>query len=143
MPDISELPSRIRLLKKNLASERVRIVKQVALKMLDTLVNSTPVDTSKALSNWQASINTPIDTPRNAIAEGSRGSTRNQSAAIAYALGEIQIEKYKLNEVIHITNNLEYIEGLNNGTISKQPGLFVEKAIQIADANLLTVTVNL
>lgn len=143
MPDISELPSRLRILQKNLKSERVRIVKEVALKMLDTLVNSTPVDTSKALSNWQASIDTPIDTPRNAIAEGSRGSTRSQSAAIAYALGEIQIEKFKLNQVIHITNNLEYIEGLNNGTISKQPGLFVEKSIQIADAHLLTVTVNL
>lgn len=143
MPDISELPSRLRILQKNLKSERVRIVKEVALKMLDTLVNSTPVDTSKALSNWQASIDTPIDTPRNAIAEGSRGSTKSQSAAIAYALGEIQIEKFKLNQAIHITNNLEYIEGLNNGTISKQPGLFVEKSIQIADAHLLTVTVNL
>lgn len=133
MADISELPKRLRLVINNLKTERERIVKVAARTILETLVNNTPVDTSKALSNWQASIGAPIDSTRNAIAEGKAGSTRSTSAAVAFALGEISINKFTVGSVIHITNNLPYIEGLNNGTISTQPGAFVEKAIQFAD----------
>lgn len=143
MADIADLAPRIREVIKNLKTERERIVKVAAKTILETLVYNTPVDTSKALSNWQASIGTPIDSTRNAIAEGKAKSTQSTSAAVALALGEIPINKFTVGNVIHITNNLDYIEGLNNGTISKQPGAFVQKAIQLADSVVRSQDVNL
>ena len=141
MADIADLAPRIQQVINNLKTERERIVKVAAKTILETLVYNTPVDTSKALSNWQASLGSPISSTRDAIFEGKNKSTRSTSAAAALSLGETQINKFTVDKwgttvgnEIHITNNLDYIEGLNNGTISKQPGAFVEKAIQLADS---------
>ncbi len=141
MADITGLVPRIQQVIDNFKTERERIVKLAAKSILKTLVYNTPVDTSKALSNWQASLGSPITSTRDAIFEGKNKSTKSTSAAAALSLGEIQINKFTVDKwgttvgnEIHITNNLDYIEGLNNGTISKQPGAFVEKAIQLADS---------
>ena len=40
---------------------------------------------------------------------------------------------------IHIVNNASYINGLNDGTISRQPSAFVQKAI-LAGNNQLAAT---
>lgn len=132
MADLLDLAKRMVEVQRNLKSERERVVKEVAKTILNVLVQNTPVDTSQALSNWQASINSPITNTRYAINPGRFGSTKASSAAIAYALGELEIDKFKVGQEIHITNNLDYIEGLDNGTISKQPDRFVDKALQIS-----------
>ena len=143
MANISELAARIRLVNSNVKIQTVRVVKEVAEEILDTLVDSTPVDTSQALSNWQASLGSGISSTRLAFVVGKFGSTRTASGQMAKAKGSTVIQKFVLGVPIHITNNLPYIKGLNDGTISRQPSGFVQKAMLVGRNHLNTVKVSL
>lgn len=143
MANIADLAARIGLVRQNVRTETIRIVKEVAKEILDTLVDNTPVDTSQALSNWQASVGGPIQTTRPAISVGSRGSTRSISATATKAEGASKIQPFVLGAEIHITNNLPYIKGLNDGTISRQPSGFVQKSLLVGRDHLKQVKVSL
>jgi len=112
-----------------------RLTKRVANEVLKSLVTTTPVDTSKALSNWRVSVKGRRTTKSiSAHIKGFAGSTRAASAAIAISTGSGVIASREAKKTIHITNNLPYIEGLDNGTISLQPSGFVAKALIIGNA---------
>lgn len=143
MPDFSLLPARIRLARDNTPKEVQRVVREVANAMLETLVKGTPVDTSQALSNWQAEIGSANTNRILPHVSGFRGSTRAASVAIAIALGRTIIQGYAIGSQIHLANALPYIQGLNNGTISRQPGGFVEAAILIGRDHLKQVKVSI
>lgn len=95
-----------------------KLVRKVALAVDAELVLSTPVDTGRARSNWQAEINTPATgeaepvPPQQAIDDATR-----------------VIAESKPGDAIHITNNLPYIGRLNEGWSAQAPEGFVETAI--------------
>lgn len=89
-------------------------VRAVALKVDSELVNTTPVDTGRARANWLPTLNIP--------ANYSNASLTPQSP-------EDVTKAFKITDTIYITNNLPYINRLNDGYSQKAPAGFVQMAI--------------
>ena len=100
--------------KKDIAEAGSQVAIELAEKMVAELVEDTPVDTSLALSNWQASVDRASDFSIPAYAKGRRGSTAAQSRNMAKTAAEFNIFDKKPGQPIYINHNLEYIEDLNN-----------------------------
>ena len=79
----------------------------VALKILTNVVLSTPVKTGRARGNWQVSLDGPID---------SQIKLNDKGGGIAISKGASAINTRVDYPVIYITNNLPYIEPLNDGS---------------------------
>jgi hypothetical protein len=106
-------------------------VKAIADSVLTELVVRTPIDVGTAKSNWVVGINDYGDGPIPAYAPGTGGSTFQQNVNDAIEAGSREIANATLNDTINITNNLDYIEKLNNGSSTQAPAGFVEDAVVI------------
>lgn len=95
------------------------------------VVPHTPVDTSEALSNWQAGINEPVSFPLPAIYPGSHGSTASASQEAAISHVDRVLATKEPGMPVYLSNLTEYIVGLNNGTSSQEPKGFVERAVLV------------
>lgn len=96
------------------------MLKRVALNIDSALVLTTPVDTGRARSNWQVSIG------KSAL------GTVDAPVSPSEAIGNAKSELSKLRDSdssVHITNNLPYIQRLNEGWSPQQPAGFVDQAI--------------
>lgn len=109
------------------------LVKRVALTADQTVVLATPVDTGRARSNWITTINSPNSGTIDPYSPGDKlgiGETANAQAAIDQA--RTVINTRQPGQSVHITNNLEYIGELNNGSSKQAPANFVGKAVVAA-----------
>lgn len=93
----------------------------VGLNLLRLLVKATPVDTGRAKGNWFVSITASF-----------RGvdESRRQSTAITEGNTIIGSAMRISYPSITLSNNLPYIEKLNDGHSKQAPAKFVELAIQ-------------
>lgn len=91
----------------------------------------TPVDTGRAKSNWIVTLGSPSGATINAYSEGEGGSTAAANEAAAQAQAESVISGYDGDAglEIHITNNLPYIEELNQGSSMQAAPGYVEQAL--------------
>lgn len=107
------------------------LAKNVAQSIVGNLANVTPVDTSKALSNWQVGL---IDAPDSSIEPffpGQKGSSKRSSANATIKAAKRILGGKKPGEVIYISNVLPYIARLNDGYSNQTPAGFVERAVLI------------
>lgn len=103
-----------------------RTVKRIALNVVANLQEDTPVDTGWARANWIPEIGTPFEGTagtREAAEAGNVDVATQQFGIARIATG------YKLGPPIYITNNVPYIETLNEGSSSQAPAAFVQAAI--------------
>lgn len=109
-------------------------VRKAALAADASVVLATPVDTGRARSNWLVEIDAPAAGIRQPYSPGQKlgtGETANLNAALEQAAGKVA--QYKVgNSEIHITNNLPYIQKLNQGSSKQAPENFVEIAVGAA-----------
>lgn len=103
---------------------------RVTQTMADDLIEHTPVDTSEAESNWQASLGGPPAAALPAIVPGSRGSTAEESATEARAHVARALADTKPGEVVYLSNLAPYIEDLNVGSSSQEPAGFFERGVR-------------
>lgn len=89
-------------------------VRAVAIKLDEELALTTPVKTGRARANWLPSLNTPE----------TRTVEPNQKPGITPVLAA-----YKIDDTVLISNNLPYIQRLNDGSSKQAPAGFVESAI--------------
>lgn len=97
-------------------------VRRITLRITDRLIRTTPVDTGWARANWVPSIGLPVTYP-----EGSKaGVTRaSQQQGLARVVG------YRIDQgAVYISNNVPYIQRLNEGSSRQAPAMFVEAAIE-------------
>ena len=94
-------------------SKESKLVQKVAKTVLNELVNNTPVDTSKAISNYQVGLVIPIRTTREAFFKGSGGDTAGTSGAETIKRGNLVINQRKDGQDIYITNNQPYVAELD------------------------------
>lgn len=124
------LAAKMRDLQKQIPVRVALATNKVAEVILETAAESTPYDTTKALSNWQVSLGTRSFLEIEARVPGKAGSTRPLSLAMTKADGISEMQGRKVGVEIHIVNNASYIDDLNvTGAISQQAGEFVQKAI--------------
>lgn len=105
------------------------LVRKVALAVDSTVVLATPVDTGQARSNWQVSLDQPASGTIPPYVPGKGGNTGTDNANEAIRQGAQTIAGRTPGVNINITNNLDYIEELNNGKSAQAPAGFVEEAV--------------
>lgn len=141
--DLASFGRRIRLLANKVEPGSDRAVIACASAVATELAESTPIDTGRAISNWDASIGPSAFNYRPAAVPGEKGSTR--SATVAEALGRMlrKIAGYKSGggAAVHITNSAPYIGRLNAGYSSQAPAGFIELAIQRGRAAIRNVRI--
>lgn len=130
----SELPRSMNRLNRRVVRGASIVARQVAIAIGGTVVDTTRVDTGKARSNWRASLGAPLS---GTIPPYSPGNKLGQSEVANAASAKIQqaqvIRRFRADQPtpsIFITNNVDYIETLNNGGPRVAPGLMVEQALQ-------------
>lgn len=94
----TRLPETVNTIKKNAASIGA-----------ETAIFRTIVDTSKAASNWQVSIQTAEAWDRKAFYKGSLGSTGKQSKNTALKFAQFQISTARPGQKIYIVNSQDYV----------------------------------
>lgn len=105
--------------------------KAASKEVLFHLVRDTPVDTGRAISNWQVSIGEAPSEEIEPYVPGDFGSTATPNRAAALNAGLRQIKGYKSGEgkAIHIVNNAKHIGSLNQGHSKQAPRNFVQAAV--------------
>lgn len=105
--------------------------KAVAEVIVRELLLHTPVDTSKAVSNWQVGLGTPVGREIPAYVPGKKGSTRQASVSEALAYAQFRIAQKRAGEPLYISNLVDYIGDLNAGSSRQAPAGFVERALLV------------
>lgn len=137
MTDLGGFAKKMRKASKVVLLNADKLVREVAETILQHVVSDTPIDTGQAKSNWIVAIDTPSSSTRGPYSPGKKGSTSLENLIATVEMGSQKLSAYSNGHVIHITNNLDYISGLNDGSISKQaPPDYVQKAILEALAKI-------
>lgn len=133
MAEFGDFSARMRVRAKAVSENSDRLVRKVALSVDQALVSGTPVDTGRARSNWIVQLDAASDQTIEAYAPGSGASTVSDNTQAALAQGSREIAGYSgdHHSEIHITNNLPYIEQLNDGWSHQAPANFVQEAIAL------------
>lgn len=131
MGGLSDLAARLEAKAASLPKQAAALAVVVAQTIADDLIQVTPVDTSQAISNWQVTLDNPATSFVPPHVPGHRGSTYEESVAIALALAERALEAKAPSQPIYIVNNAPYIVELNEGKSGQQPAGFVERTILV------------
>lgn len=103
------------------------------------VVTATPVDTGRARSNWRVSTEKQSDVYA-AYAEGRSGSSAGENTSAALSQGQEAVDAAPAEaNVMYISNNLPYIQPLNDGSSAQAPAGFVELAIQAGEAEVKNI----
>lgn len=135
MAELGDLNGMMKNAAKKVSENSDRLVRRCALAIDAAVVLATPVDTGRARSNWQVEIG--------GAATGTVEAT-DKSGQGAIAQGTQAIERYVGGQgAIFITNNLPYIERLNDGWSAQAPAGFVERAVQIGVDAIVSEAANI
>ena len=129
MADFGSLAKKMRKASVAVSRNADKLVVQVAETVLTNVVSDTPVDKGDARSNWQVNLNSPATGTRSAFVPGKKGSTALDNIIASVEMGSQKLAAYQSGQEIHITNNLDYIGDLNNGSSKQAPPGFVQEAV--------------
>lgn len=130
MPTPEQFASRMRELGSRIVKNVDDGFRATALAIDQTVVLATPVDTGRARSNWRVSAEKNSGVFE-AFAEGKAGSTAGENTQQALDDGAAVIDGLPPDtHTLYISNNLPYIQPLNDGSSAQAPAGFVEQAVQ-------------
>lgn len=122
--------SDVALIVEDLSKFTEGLIKDLTLDITANLIESTPVDTGWARANWVPSIGSPRTSTVGTRIEAEAGSV--DTSAQSSGISSISVQ-YRLSQgAIFISNNVDYIVKLNEGTSAQAPAMFVEIAIEEA-----------
>lgn len=127
--DLKGFAHRIDEIAFNVPKNANKMVRAVALSVDKYVVLATPVDTGRARSNWQVSLNNAIMTQREPYSHGKDGSTVGPNTSAALQQCADTVAQRKDGEDVYITNNLDYITKLNDGWSRQAPAGFVQASV--------------
>lgn len=120
MASLAQFAVRIRAMAGRIERNFDTTLRRTALAVSQTVVMSTPVDTGRARANWQVSLGQPVQESLDATDPGGGPTMAKNANVINQARGDA---------VIYLSNNLDYIVSLNQGSSSQAPAGFVEDAV--------------
>lgn len=108
-----------------------QVIRAVAREVDAAVVQSTPVDTGHARSNWIVQLNSAATEEISNVDQSGKVSSFERSGLGAISRGEQVIGRFNVQRdmSIHISNNVPYIEQLNAGSSTQAPAGFVQQAI--------------
>lgn len=98
------------------------VLMKIRLELLTRIVNRTPVDTGRARGNWQVTSGSP--------ATGFDDDKKDDKGGATISDGFQKINNIPENEVVWITNNLPYINRLEEGWSGKSSEGMVKVSIE-------------
>jgi hypothetical protein len=131
MAGLLDLAASLERKAKSIDEAASKLAVDTALTIVGDLAFKTPVDTSQALSNWQVSLGSPVDSKIPPYYPGEGGSTRNSSAQSTIDAAKNALKQKRPGVTIYISNVLPYIRRLNDGYSKQAPAGFVERAVLI------------
>lgn len=106
------------------------LVRRAATNITGELISNTPVDTGWARANWVPSLGTPFTGNSEPQSRRPRASQVAQAAA-RQSTGLSEVLAYTLAvDRVFISNNVPYIQLLNDGSSAQAPAMFVQDAIR-------------
>lgn len=116
----NQFSKRLRIRRDEFTESARRLHQQAALAGLESMIFSTRIDTSKAVSNWivtRGALSRDIIPP---YVPGEKGSTGAASQAAALAFGRAEIEDYDpaTDGDLFITNNVPYLRYIDGSAIT-------------------------
>lgn len=107
----NQFSKRLRLRADRFEANAERMLKDAATASLEVMTINTPVDTSRALSNWIVTRDGPSADFIEAHVPGRRGSTTSATLAETLARGRAEIEAFDMasDRDLFITNNTPYL----------------------------------
>ena len=121
---MSEIDRQIEQVYNKKVIEKANEVKRtIGLGVLQSLIQTTPVDTGRAKSNWW------MDTNATWIEQDADNGLAATNQGLSVSKSNI-----KLETSIYITNNLPYIQRLEDGWSGQAPSGFVKGSIQVGVA---------
>lgn len=106
-------------------------VKSIVEVGVETIADQTPVDTTRAVSNWLVTINAPAGGEAPPHVKGSVGGSGAAAArAVTKNRARSAIAGYKGAKAAYITNNVPYIGVLEYGDAKHRPSGMVAKGLQ-------------
>jgi len=121
------------------------VARKVCIVLHRELVLATPVDTGTARSNWIVSLGSPANGTRKAYKPHPKGSGagigESANASAALEAGAAVIARRKAGQSLFVSNNLPYIQRLDEGHSAQAPANFVKRAILQANALLKKIKV--
>lgn len=133
---LDKLPRQIKI-----AASKAAI--EASKRLLERLWADTPVDTTKALSNWLVGIGKSSKYSREPYVAGFAGYTKTQSTAAARVVAFSVLEKKKPGQRIFITNNVNYIRRLNEGYSRQAPAGYIENAVFVVKYSMRSYKLNI
>lgn len=131
MISMGRLSSAMRRIGGLVEQNTIKKTKITAETTIRTLVETTPVDTTEAVSNWQLTINQPATDVIPPYTPGKKGSSAVSSRLITNTVALRVLQDYKrTDQTILITNPTPYIDELNKGRSNQAPPGFIEEAIE-------------
>lgn len=123
----------IRIIVGGLEQFSERQIIQLSLEVTANLIETTPVDVGWARANWVPTIGQPYE-----VEVGQPNDSADVSAARRKQIeGKVALRGYKLTKgPIFVSNNVPYIQKLNEGSSQQAPAGFVQMAIQKAIATV-------
>jgi hypothetical protein len=109
---------------KNLGIDVVTIQKKLAFDIYGDVVAGTPVDTGRAMNNWNIS----VGQKDYSTTEG--GGTASAIQSIKQAVALANVAHLQPFQTIWISNNLPYIGVLEEGHSDQAPNGWVERAVR-------------
>ncbi len=128
-----ELPAFTNRMAKDVEKAATKIMRQLAVGIGATLVDTTRVDTGAARSNWRATLNAPATgvippyAPGNKLGKGETANATGAKSQQGQVFARFNAKKHK---AIFITNNIHYIGMLNDGRSGIKGDFMVEQAVQ-------------
>lgn len=105
------------------------VTSKMIMQMVVELGETTPVDTSQAISNWQVGILSPRTDFIEPHFYGVAGSTKGISMSKMVGIAASATYPRRFGQVVFISNNAPYITDLNNGSSRQAPANFVEMSL--------------
>ncbi len=143
MATLAQFSQNIRKRSSQIENAGSRVVRATSKRALKVLVRSTPVDEGVARSNWRVGLGAAPTAIIDAYSPGKNlgiGEKANASAAIAAGFARINSVRGVsgrgggLQVAVIISNNVPYIEKLNNGSSKQAPAGFIEAALSEVNA---------
>ncbi len=133
--------------KEELSRKLMEVQKKIVLMALRRVVEMTPVDTGRARGGWLVSINAPSpekveDFKRAQFAAGEETEhpTLNELGQEVVTKGLAILKTLKPFQVVWITNNVDYIEFLEEGHSKQAPAGMVAITVAEIQASLQEIS---
>lgn len=139
----SQLAPRMDALSRAMPKIGTKLVQAAARGIGETVVDTTPVDTGLARSNWQASLNAPapLRPPYSAGVKLGISETANSSAAKAQQKQVIEQFDARRDQRLVISNFVPYIGAINNGGPFIRAHSMVQQGLLVGRQILQTIKV--